>query len=149
MDVGGISGGTGNYIEKIAVGYAPPTFYVYKQVYDPATGKPIEGLYEDINRDGKVDGDDRYLYKHPTADFFYGLNTTLTIRKFSLGLTGHGSIGNYLYNNYQSGNGVLNSIQNPLVFTNNGSKDYLNTGFKNNQYFSDYYIQNASFFKPG
>lgn len=146
-DVSGISGGTGNYIGKFAIGSAPYAFYVYKQVYDPATGKPIEGLYEDINRDGKVDADDRYLYKKPAADFFYGLNTTLTIKKFTLGLAGHGAIGNYLYNNFNSGNGVLNTIQNPLVFTNNGSKDYLNTGFKNNQYQSDYYIENASFFR--
>ena len=146
-DVSGISGGTGNYIGKLAVNYAPFAYYVYKQIYDPATGKPIEGLYEDINRDGKVDNNDRYLYKKPAADIFYGLNTTLTFKKFSLGLAGHGSIGNYLYNNYQSGSGVLNSIQNPLVFTNNGSKDYLNSGFKNNQYFSDYYIENASFFR--
>ncbi len=147
-DVSGISGGTGNYIGKLAVDYAPFTYYVFKQVYDPATGNPIEGLYEDINRDGKVDNDDRYLYKHPNADFFYGLNTVLTIKKFSLGLAGHGAAGNYLYNNYASGNAVLNSIQrqNPIT-TNNGSKNYQETGFKNNQYLSDYYIENASFFR--
>ena len=148
VDVSGIQGGTGNYIGKLAVGYAPNTYYVYKQIYDPATGKPIEGLYEDVNRDGKVDNDDRYLYKSPNPDFFYGLNTVLTIKKFSLGLAGHGTIGNYLYNNYASGNGVLNSIQrqNPIT-PNNGSKNYLETGFKNNQYLSDYYIENASFFR--
>ncbi|MEP7165285.1 MAG: SusC/RagA family TonB-linked outer membrane protein [Ferruginibacter sp.] len=147
-DVSGISGGTGNYIGKLAVGYAPFAYYVFKQVYDPSSGKPIEGLYEDINRDGKVDNNDRYLYKQPNADFFYGLNTVITIKKFSLGLAGHGAVGNYLYNNYISGNGVLNSIerQNPIT-TNNGSKNYLETGFKNNQYLSDYYIENASFFR--
>ncbi|MEO6489164.1 MAG: SusC/RagA family TonB-linked outer membrane protein [Ferruginibacter sp.] len=146
-DVSGISGGTGNYVGKFAIGYAPFAYYVYKQVYDRESGRPIEGLYEDINRDGKVDADDRYLYKKPAADFFYGLNTTISYKKFSVGLSGHGTIGNYLYNNYNSGNGVLNSIQNPLVFTNNGSKDYLNSGFTNNQYQSDYYIENASFFR--
>lgn len=146
-DVSGISGGTGNYIGKFAVGYAPWAFYVYKQVYDPASGRPIEGLYEDVNRDGAVNSDDRYLYKKPAGDFFYGLNTSINYKKFSLGIAGHGTIGNYLYNNYFSGNGVLNTIQNPLTFTNNGSRNYLETGFKNNQYFSDYYIENASFFR--
>jgi len=147
-DVSGISGGTGNYIGKLAVDYAPFAYYVYKQVYDPASGKPIEGLYEDVNRDGKVDNDDRYLYKKPAPDFYYGLNTTLTIKKFSLGLSGRGTVGNYLYNNFNSGNAVLNSLerQNPIT-PNNGSKNYLETGFKNNQYFSDYYIENASFFR--
>ncbi len=146
-DVSGISGGTGNYIGKLKVNEAPFSYFVYKQVYDPATGKPIEGLYEDINRDGKVDADDRYIYKKPAADFLFGVNTVVNYRNFSLGLTGHGAIGNYLYNNYQSGSAVLRTIQNPLAFIGNGSTNYNETKFSNNQYFSDYYIQNASFFR--
>lgn len=147
IDVSGISGGTGNNIGKFAVGYAPFVFNVYKQVYDPATGKPIEGLYEDINRDGKVDNDDRYLYKKPSADFIYGLNTVLNIKKFSLGLAGHGMIGNYLYNNFNANNGVLRAIKNPINFVANASTNYNETNFSNNQYLSDYYIENASFFR--
>ena len=147
LDVGGISGGTGNYIQKLAVGYAPYAFYVFKQVYDPTTGKPIEGLYEDVNRDGLVDDNDRYLYKKPAPDFLYGLNTVINYRKFSLGLAAHGMIDNYLYNNYQSGAGVLNSIKNPINFIGNASTNYLETGFNNNRYISDYYIENASFLR--
>ena len=147
VDVGAISGGTGNYIAKYAVGYAAPTFYVYKQIYDKETGKPIEGLYEDINRDGIITEDDKYFYKKPSPDYTYGISTTVTYKNFSLGLAGHGSTGNYLYNNFASGAGVLNSIQNPLGFVGNASTSYLKTGFKNNQYFSDYYIENASFFR--
>lgn len=146
-DVSGISGGTGNYIGKLKVNEAPFSYFVYKQVYDPATGKPIEGLYEDINRDGKVDADDRYIYKKPAADFLFGVNTVVNYRNFSLGLTGHGALGNYLYNNYQSGSAVIRTIQNPLGFVGNGSTNYNDTKFSNNQYFSDYYIQNASFFR--
>lgn len=147
IEVSGIGGGTGNNIGKFAVGYAPYVFNVFKQVYDPATGKPIEGLYEDINRDGKIDDGDRYFYKKPAADFLYGLNTMITYKKFTLGVTGHGMIGNYLYNNYQSGAGVFNSVKNPLIFIANASTNYLETGFKNNRYLSDYYIENASFFR--
>jgi len=147
IDVSGINGGTGNHIGKFAIGYAPFTYFVYKQVYDKTTGKPIEGLYEDINRDGQVNADDVYPYKKPAPDFMYGFSTTFTYKKFALGLAGHGMVDNYLYNNYHSGAGVLNSIQNPLGYPGNASRDYLKTGFVNNQYLSDYYIENASFFR--
>jgi TonB-dependent starch-binding outer membrane protein SusC len=142
-----ISGGTGNQIGVFAVGYAPFTFEVYQQIYDPATGKPIEGLYEDRNRDGSVSASDKYYYKKPSPDFLVGINTTLLYKKWSLGLAAHGSVGNYLYNNYASNNTVLRSIKNPINFIGNASADYLKTGFVNNQYFSDYYIENASFLR--
>ena len=94
IDVSGISGGTGNNIGKFALGYAPYVYNVFKQVYD-ANGKAIEGMYEDLNRDGRIDDADRYLYKKPAADFMFGLNTSVTYKKFSLGITGHGMLGNY------------------------------------------------------
>ncbi len=146
IDVSGIAGGTGNNIGKFAVGYAPFVFNVFKQVYDNA-GNPIEGLYEDINRDGKIDDADRYLYKKPAADFMYGLNTVITYKKFSVSLAGHGMVDNYLYNNYHSNNGVLRAVKNPINFVGNVSTNYLETGFQNNRYLSDYYIENASFFR--
>lgn len=146
ISVGKISGGTGNLIGKYAVGYAPPSFFVYKQVYDSKSGKPIEGLYEDLNRDGKVDELDRYLYKKPSPDVLLGINTQLTYDKWSFSMAAHGSFGNYLYNNFNSNNGVIRAIKNPLSFIGNASSDYFqSTQFVNNQYFSDYYIENASF----
>jgi iron complex outermembrane receptor protein len=42
---------------------------------------------------------------------------------------------------------VLRAIKNPINFIGNASRDYMNTGFVNNQYLSDYYIENASFFR--
>ena len=146
IDVSGIGGGTGNNIGKFAVGYAPYVFNVFKQVYD-AAGNPIEGLYEDLNRDGQINDADRYLYKKPAADFMYGINTSIAYKKFTLGLTAHGMVDNYLYNNYNSGSGVLRSIENPIQFVGNASNSYMKTKFSNNQYLSDYYIENASFFR--
>jgi len=147
IDVATISGGTGNNIGKFAVGYSPYSFFVYKQTYDKTTGKPIEGLYEDNNRDGKADDADRYLYKKPAPDFLLGINTQVAYKKLSLGVTAHGSLGNYLYNNFNSNNGVLRAIKNPLNFIGNAGQDYLATGFTNNQYLSDYYVENASFLR--
>lgn len=146
QQVSGISGGTGNFVGIHAVNNTPFTYLVYKQIYDN-NNKPIEGLYEDINRDGIINDDDRYLYKKPAADVLLGLNTQVTYKDFSLGLAGHGSFGNYLYNNFFSNNGVLRAIKNPINFIGNASVDYLNTRFVNNQYLSDYYIENASFFR--
>lgn len=145
IDVSSISGGTGNKIGKFAVGYAPYSFFVFKQVYDKATGKAIEGLYEDINRDGAVDDNDRYLYKKPSPDFLLGFSTQVFYKQWSLGLAAHGMVGNYLYNNYNSNNGVLNAIKNPLNFIGNASNNYTEYKFNNNRYLSDYYIENASF----
>ncbi|MBL0356361.1 MAG: SusC/RagA family TonB-linked outer membrane protein [Chitinophagaceae bacterium] len=147
IEVGGISGGTGNNIERHIVGYSPNTFFVFKQVYDKATGKAIEGLYEDLNRDGVVNQSDRYLYKKPAPDMLYGISTQVTYGPFTLGLAAHGSIGNYAYNNYFSNGGVLRAMKNPLNFISNVSTNYLETKFSNNQYISDYYIENASFLR--
>ena len=146
IDVGSISGGTGNRINKHVVGYAPASYFVYRQVYD-RDGKPIEGLYEDINRDGRTDNNDKYLYQKPSADVLAGLSTQVNYRNFSLGLSGHGSFGNYLYNNYNSNNAALRNLKDPQVHIRNVSSDYLATRFLNNQYWSDYYIENASFFR--
>lgn len=147
IPVSGISGGTGNNVGKQVVGYAPYSFFVYKQIYDKASGMPIEGLYEDINRDGAVNDADRYLYKKPSADVLLGINTQVTYEKWTLGLAGHGTFGNYLYNNYFSNAGVLRAIKDPINIIRNGSVNYLDTRFNNNQYLSDYYVQDASFFR--
>jgi iron complex outermembrane receptor protein len=147
IDVSPIQGGTGNYIGKFTVGYAPYSFFVYKQVYDKNTGAPIEGLYEDINRDGKIDDADKYHYKKPAPDVMFGVNTTLTYQKWSMGIVGHALIGNYMYNNFNSNHGTARAMKDPLNFIRNIGTDYDNTNFQNMQYLSDYYIENASFFR--
>ncbi|MGN6401325.1 MAG: SusC/RagA family TonB-linked outer membrane protein [Flavisolibacter sp.] len=149
IDVGGIGIATGNFIGKNVVGYAPASFFVYKQIYDK-DNHPIEGLYEDINRDGKVDADDRYLYKSPNPDFLLGFSTQVSYKNFSVGLAAHGMIGNYLFNQYNAGSGILSVIKNPQSFIGNASQSYLETGFhnnSNNQFLSDYFIENASFLR--
>lgn len=150
IDVSGIGGGLTNTIGKFKVGYSPYVFYVYKQVYDKATGRPIENLFEDLNRDGQITSADRYLYKKPAADILFGINTQVAYKKWNIGLASHGAIGNYLYNQLNSNNGVLRALKNPINFIQNGMPDYYNTGFSGtttNEYLSDYYIENASFFR--
>lgn len=148
IDVSAVGGGLTNYIGKFAVGYAPYVFNVYKQVYDPKTGQPIDGLFEDRNRDGQINDADRYFYKKPAPDVLLGINTQVTYKQWSLAMSAHGSFGNYMYNQYNSNNGVLRAVKNPLLFIQNGASNYLQTQFTGsniNEYLSDYYIENASF----
>jgi TonB-dependent starch-binding outer membrane protein SusC len=150
IDVSNIGGGLTNSIGKFKVGYSPYVFYVYKQVYDKTTDKPIENLFEDLNRDGQITSADRYLYKKPAADILFGINTQVNYKKWNIGIASHGAIGNYLYNQLNSNNGVLRALKNPINFIQNGMPDYYNTGFSGtttNEYLSDYYIENASFFR--
>ena len=40
-------------------------FYVYHQLYDEKTGKPVEGAYVDLNGDGEINTEDLYRYHSP------------------------------------------------------------------------------------
>lgn len=144
--VGGIAGGTGNTIQINAVGGRPNAFYVFKQVYDQ-NNKPIEGLYEDLNRDGVINDNDLYTYKSPDPNFYMGMNSNLMVGKWSAGFVARAYFENYVYNNVASNRGVRRGIIDPLGWISNTVSDYLYTNFANNQFFSDYYIQNGSFLK--
>lgn len=141
---GAISGGVGNMVQIQSVGYTTNAYYVYKQVYDNA-GKPIEGLYADLNGDGKITADDRYRYQSPNPKVYFGFSSNLAYRQFSLAFTMRSNLGNYVYNNVNSGLGVFN-VSSP-TYLSNVTADALKTGFHTYQYFSDYYIQNASFLR--
>ncbi len=144
--VGGISGGTGNTIQIHKVGYAPNSFYVYRQVYDE-NGKPIEGMYEDLNGDGVVNDQDLYIYHKPAPDWYMGFNTSFTYKKWSLATALRASIGNYVYNNVNSDLGNFSQTLNPNSFLMNNVVDGLNSNFYDRQLLSDYYVQEASFLK--
>lgn len=145
VDVGGISGGTGNTIQKHQVGYAPYTFYLYQQVYD-LEGHPIEGVYVDRDGNGTVDENDRYYSKKPAADWTFGINTTVTYKNWTLAASGHGSFGNWVYNNVASDCEMFGDLW-TNTFTSNRVQSSLYSQFENACYLSDYYLENASFFK--
>jgi TonB-dependent starch-binding outer membrane protein SusC len=144
---GNISGGVGNTVQVQTVGYPVNSFYVYQQVYD-AAGKPIEGLYVDRNNDGKITDADRYHYKSANPDWTFGINTSLTYKKWSFATAGHASLGNYVYNNISANRGVYNNLYRPEgPYLGNVTSDVFDVNFNNQQYLSDYYVQNAAFFK--
>jgi TonB-linked SusC/RagA family outer membrane protein len=144
---GGISGVQG-FAFLNNVGTSKNTFYLYHQVYD-ITGKPIEGLFEDVNRDGIINEKDKYMGKQSDPNVFLGFSTNLTSGKWNAGFVVRGSFNNYVYNNVYSNNGRLNQVLGAQV-TGNASVNYLETRFLGNteqQPLSDYYLQNGSFLR--
>lgn len=144
--IGGISGGVGNTVQIHTVGYPTFAYYLYKQVYD-TNGKPIEGLYVDQDANGILTLGDRYRYKSPNPKVYLGFSSNFTMDKFSVAFTLRGNIGNYVYNNINSGAGALQNVFNTNNYLSNVSSSVLSTNFQTNQYFSDYYLENASFLR--
>lgn len=147
IETGGIAGGVGNNIQVQAVGESANSFYVYEQVYDQA-GSPIEGLYVDRNNDGQITPDDKYVYKNPNADFAMGISSTLTYKDWAFFFAGRANFGNYAYNNVLSENGWYNRMyRNEGPYASNVVTEVTDVNFTAAHYHSDYYIQEASFFR--
>lgn len=146
IDAGDITGGTGVHLKYNAVNQIPGSFFVYKQVYD-GSGKPLEGIYADLNGDGTITPDDQYFYKSADPNFTFGFNTSFTYKKWSVSTVLRANIGNYVYDNVASNYGIKSNILTSVGVLNNASTDLLSTGFTATQYLSDYYIRNASFLK--
>lgn len=146
VETGGIAGGVGNMIQMHQVGFPTSAYYVYQQVYDKETGKPIPGAYVDRNGNGRFDADDRYFFHKPAHDVTVGLNTQVSWKNLTLALSGHGGFGGWNYNNVQSENEKLVDLW-TNSFVSNRIDGALNNGFKNGEFYSDYYVQDASFFK--
>lgn len=128
------------------VGYTRNTFFVYHQVYN-AEGKPIEDQMVDLNGDGVINEQDRYRTKSSTPKHIIGFNTSFNYKKFVLGMAFHSNLGQYIFYNP---NDNLAAVYDGIT-RNNLNELYYETGFNqsgnNNQPYSDYYLQDASFLK--
>lgn len=133
--VGQTSGG--KYLQVLREGYAPYSFYLYKQKYDQ-NGKPLEGEFE---------SNERYDAGSPFPDVTFGLNSQLRYKKWSLGLSFRASTGAKVFNNNAMRLGASEIISWNTSQINNLSDSYLKTGFKNLQYQSDYYLESADYLK--
>lgn len=143
---GAIAGGTSTNVQIQSVGYAANSFYVYKQVYD-ANGKPLQGVYADLNGDGIINSSDLYRYKSPFPTYIMGFSSQFSYKKWTVSTVLRANLGNYVYNNVQSNIGTQNVLISTAGLINNASSNILKTGFTNSQYLSDYYVQNASFLR--
>ncbi len=146
----GTADGVNGFVFLNAVGSSKNTFYLYHQVYDKS-GKPIEGLLEDVNRDGQINELDRYKGKRADPNFFLGFSTNVSYKKWTAGVVLRSNLNNYVYNNTFSNFGRRNVIIGNYT-TGNASASYLASGFTGlinpeRQLLSDYFLQNASFLR--
>lgn len=136
-----------HYVQVLSEGYAPYSYYVYKQIYDEATGRPIEGLYADLNGDGVVDTKDKYRYHSPAPDWILGFSTSLQYKKWTLSTSLRANIGNYLYNGMAMNTGAWETVSYNDYQLNRLNSSYMTTRFNKRQHESDHYVENASFLK--
>ncbi len=137
-----------HYVQVFTENYAPYSFYVCKQIYDEKTGKPIEGLYADLDGDGVFNAaKDRYHYHSPAPDWIFGLSTSLTWKRLTLSASLRANVGNYVYNRLAMNTGAWGTVFYNDYQMNLMSRSYLDTQFTSRQYESDHYVENASFLK--
>jgi len=129
------------------VGYAANSFFVNQQVYD-ANGNPIEGLYVDLSgKGGSVGGtnEDKYICHHPSPDYVMGFSLRFNYKAFDLAASTRASIGNYVYNQVAATAAYDQMYQ--LGYWHNEPTYLDDTKFVKRQFSSDYFVENASFFK--
>lgn len=143
---GWIFGSTGGTVQIHSVGYNAFSYYLYKQVYDE-NGKPLEGVYADMNNDGKINNKDLIRSKSSEPKMTCGFSTSLSYRNWELSTSLRGSFGNYMYNNMNSALATYSNILSPSKTILNAPRSVRESGFYLNQPLSDYYLENASFVK--
>ena len=150
IETGTISKGTGGYLCRQMVGYAPYTYFLYKQKYD-SDGKPLQNEFVDLDGDGTITQADRYMTgKSVSPKFYYGLNLKVTYKDWDFGLNGHGSAGTWVFNDFASANSTSSLDLNSGALPNQ-ARLVRKTGFtapnSGEQWYSDYFLENASFFR--
>ena len=129
------------------VGHPAYSFFMNKQVYHE-NGMPAEGMYVDLSgKGGTVNGDneDKYIYKDPAPDFLLGFSAHFNYKNFDLSASARASFGNYVYNQVAAGASYDQMWQ--IGYFKNFTRQLDKTQFVKRQFTSDYFVENASFFK--
>lgn len=146
VPAGWIFGSTSGTVQIHSVGHNAFAYYLYKQVYDE-NGKPLEGVYADLDNNGVINSKDLYRTKSAEPKMIFGLSTALNYKKWTLSTVLRASYGNYVYNNMNSGLATYSSILSSSRTIVNAPKSVKSSNFYLNQPLSDYYLENASFIK--
>ncbi|HEX9692611.1 MAG TPA: SusC/RagA family TonB-linked outer membrane protein [Gemmatimonadales bacterium] len=151
---GAIGGAVGNEIQVLQPGSPRNAFYVYEHKLD-ANGKPLwsdensdgtideTDIYVDQNSDGIVNQDDRVAFHSPDPTWSFGHSSRFGWGNFDASFTLRAYLGNYVYNNVASNFGHYRALS-YVGAPNNLHASVLETGFEREQYFSNYYVENAS-----
>jgi iron complex outermembrane receptor protein len=153
---GGIAGGVGSTIQVLTPGQPINSFFVYEHILD-ANGKPIyadvngdgsineQDLYKDRNGDGIINQNDLRPFHDPAPKWMLGHSSYLAYHSFDLGFTLRAYLGNYVYNNVASNLGTYSEVTRGSPYNLHSS--VLETNFATPQYFSDFYVEKASFLR--
>ncbi|MBR5687482.1 MAG: TonB-dependent receptor [Prevotella sp.] len=143
--------GTDKRLMYHQVGLPISSFWVYQQVYDQ-NGKAIENMVVDRDGNGVITDEDRYFYKSPAAPILMGLASRMEYKNWDLGFSLRANIGNYLFNNIESGQANVNKNEvwsssnymanRPVWVVEDNWQTYNLTAL-----LSDRYVHNASFLK--
>jgi iron complex outermembrane receptor protein len=111
---------------------------------------PIEGLYVDkTGGGGNVAGNNlnKYYMENPAPDYVIGINSSIQYKKYDFSFSGRANIGNYVYNNNNSNRALYQNLYNQSGYLSNIPKAVEETEFQTAQYWSDIYLEDASFFR--
>lgn len=114
-----------------------------------AATAPGDIRFKDVNGDGVIDSKDRAYIGDPIASVIMGLNVTLNYKNLDFLAYAYASIGNDMVRNYERTLTDVNKSNYVLGrWTGEGTSNTVprvTTGATNNNLFSDYYVEDASF----
>lgn len=147
---GNISGGVGNMVQELEPGVPVNSFWVYQQKYG-ANGKPIYSdtllnMYVDQNGDGQINDSDRRPFHDPAPKWIFGHSSYLSYKHFDASFTLRAYLGSWVYNNVASSLGAYQNLTGSAMPANL-HRSVLTTGFVVPQYYSDYFVEDASFLR--
>ena len=139
--------GTGTQGQIFTEGYSPYSFYLYKQLYNNA-GQPIEGAFADLNGDGIINSNDKYVYRNPDPDATFGLASTINYKNLDFSFNLRASIGNDIFNAFAAKNNAYDQLTTGGALGNILTSALENNfAVRDNVVLSDLYVENASFLR--
>jgi iron complex outermembrane receptor protein len=147
--LGDAGAGFGNTAQINQVGFTPSSFYVFKQLYNP-DGSALDNAFADLDGNGIINGDDRYIYKNPDPDAIFGFSSNMRYKNFDFSFFLRASVGNRVLNQVTA----VRSYSNFAV-NNDGQLSNIPNSFYDNEFsvssnqsiLSDVNVENGSFLR--
>ncbi|MCL2416397.1 MAG: SusC/RagA family TonB-linked outer membrane protein [Bacteroidales bacterium] len=136
--IGGISGGVGQHIQMHNVGFAPNTFFVFRQQFAGPFPIEVPATYMQANRE---------MFGNPEPVAFLGFNARVSWRNWQFSTMLRSNIGNYIFNNINADIANYSQVLNGGGFLQNTTQNILRSGFRNRQLVSDFYLESAAFLR--
>jgi TonB-linked SusC/RagA family outer membrane protein len=116
-----------------------------------AEAQPGDLRFKDVNGDGLINANDRTFIGKAIPDYTLGFNMTFNYGGFDFVAYSYASIGNDMIRNYERTENKLNKLNYVLDrWTGEGTSTEVprvTAGASSNNLFSDYFVEDASFFR--